>query len=286
MTWSLKWPMRARPSPTRPSLGSAASDALADYILDYSDHSDYERQYVMTHLRRLVRSIELTPPGTVDDRVLEMGAYMHITPALKTRRGYGEVRGSYLGPVGGRDEKVVQSTSGEEFRCFVDLFNAEKDIYPYADGSFATVLCCELFEHLSEDPLFLLCEVNRILRPGGHIVLSTPNICSLRGVAAMLNGAHPGLYQHFWKPKPGGPDPRHAREYTPNEIRLLLELTGFTVEVLETGQSGPAEPPSFDWVVDLLRDRGFPLELRGETTHAVARKTGPVRERYPSWLYD
>ena len=32
--------------------------------------------------------------------MLEMGAYLQITPALKSKLGYGEVRGCYYGPAG------------------------------------------------------------------------------------------------------------------------------------------------------------------------------------------
>ena len=263
----------------------ATERSLADYILDFSCHSGEERQYALTHIGRLVRTLELTPAGGSTDRILEMGAYMQITPALKTVLGYGEVRGAYLGSLGTHHNKTVISQSGETFSCAIDLFNAEKDVYPYADGEFNAVICCEVFEHLSEDPMFLLSEVNRILVRGGHLVLSTPNTCSLRGVAAILTGNHPGLYQQFLRPREGPADPRHAREYTPGEIRSAVEDAGFTVELLETGPYG-TEQAGFDWVIDLLRAHGLPTDLRGDTIHVVARKSGGIGERYPKWLYD
>jgi len=39
-------------------------------------------------------------------------------------------------------------------------------------------------------------------------------------------------------------------------------------------------------VNELLKQRGFSTDLRGETVHVVARKSGPVKVRYPAWLYD
>jgi SAM-dependent methyltransferase len=266
----------------------AEADAapLADYILSFASASADQRAYATTHLGRLVRTLELTPQGIASDRILEMGAYMQITPALKTRRGYGEVRGCYLGPLGKTDEKSVTSSTGEVFRCEIDLFDAERDAYPYADGSFAAVVCCELLEHLSSDPMYLLSEVNRILRPGGHLILSTPNISALRSVAAVLMGNHPGLYQQFMKPRQGFTDPRHAREYTPGEMRQMFESAGFSVAALETGPYGLENPTGYEWAEQLLRDRNLSLELRGDTIHVVGTKTGPVRDRFPNWLYD
>lgn len=259
---------------------------LADYILSFASQSPEQRAYATTHLGRLVRTLELTPKGAISDHILEMGAYMQITPALKTKRGYGEVRGCYLGSLGRTDVKTVTSSKGETFRCEIDLFDAEKDRYPYPDENFATVVCCELLEHLSSDPMHLMSEVNRILRPEGHLVLSTPNISALRSVAAVLLGNHPGLYQQFIRPRQGAADPRHAREYTPSEMRRMFESAGFAVESMETGPYGLETPSGYEWAEQLLRERGLSLEFRGDTIHVVGRKTGPVRERFPNWLYD
>jgi SAM-dependent methyltransferase len=215
-----------------------------------------------------------------------MGAYMQITPALKTKLGYGEVRGCYLGPLGETDDKSVTATTGETFRCAVDLFNAECDRYPYPDGHFTTVVCCELLEHLADDPMHLMSEVNRILKPSGYFVLSTPNICALRGVAAVLGGNHPGLYTEYTVRKGGNQvEPRHAREYTPNEIGQLFEGSGFQIDHLETGTYSLNEPNYYDSTVALLKQHGFPTELRDDVIHIVGTKVGGVKQRYPDWLY-
>lgn len=244
------------------------------------------RAYVDTHLARLVKTLDITPPGTAADRILEMGAYLQITPALRSKLGYGCVRGCYYGPAGVTDHRSVTSTEGEVFECEIDLFDAEKDAFPYPDGHFATVLCCELIEHLREDPMHLVSEIHRILRPGGHLVLTTPNIASLRGLAAMLVGCHPGFFSAYLRPREGGEvEARHNREYTPGEIRQLLENSGFTVERLETGPFREAPRSRDAWVLNLLERFELPQDLRGDCTYAVGRKTGAVRARYPDWLY-
>lgn len=264
---------------------SAAESSLAEYILSYCGQTPDGEAYARTHLGRLVRTLEITPAGSEGDRILEMGAYMQITPALKTKLGYGEVRGCYLGKLGIVDQKHVASSAGEKFDCKIDLFNAEADQYPYPDGHFTTVICCELLEHLELDPMYLMSEVNRILRAGGHLVLSTPNICSLRSISNAIGGYHPGLFTQYVKPLPGADTNRHQREYAPREVAMLMDAAGFGVERLETGPYGMERPPDYDWVMEILKQRNGSLDLREDTIHVVAQKTGPVKDRFPGWLY-
>lgn len=242
--------------------------------------------YVELHKTRLARTLEITPPGGPEDRVLELGAYMQMTPALKTKLGYGEVRGGYYGRLGRVDHRTAVSTGGEEFDCFIDHFDAEKDVFPYPDGHFSTVLCCELIEHLFEDPMHMMAQINRVLKPGGHLVITTPNIASLRAVSAILQGYHPGFFHSYLRPNENGlTDARHNREYAPREVYQLLENSGFEVVLLETGPFRDEPHPEYGWVVNLLERYRLATHLRGEGIYAVGRKTGAVRERYPTWLY-
>jgi len=244
------------------------------------------QEYVEVHRTRLARTLEITPPGGPGDRILEMGAYLQITPALRTKLGYGTVRGCYYGPAGEVDHRSVVSSEGETFACDIDLFDAEKDRFPYADDYFSTVLCCELIEHLFHDPMHLMSEVNRILKPGGHLVLTTPNLASLRAISAILQGYHPGFFHSYIRPAADGEtDARHNREYTPLEIHQLLENSGFSVARLETGPFRDEPIPEYAWVVHLLQRYRLDHSLRGEGIYAVGRKTGAVRERHPRWLY-
>jgi glycosyltransferase involved in cell wall biosynthesis/SAM-dependent methyltransferase len=257
-----------------------------EYILSWAP-DESAKDYIETHLTRFERTLAITPPGGPDDRILEMGSYLQITPALKTRLGYGEVRGCYYGPAGKVEQRCVQSANGEQFRCAIELFNAEKDCFPYDNAYFSTVLCCELVEHLTEDPMHMMAEINRILRPGGHLVLTTPNIASLRAIAAILSGYHPGFFPAYIRPRVEGEEPeaRHNREYTAREIALLFDYAGLEITLLETGPFRNEPKPEHEWVKHLLARYEQPGDLRGDGIYAVGRKSGPVRERYPAWLY-
>ncbi|MBI4458694.1 MAG: methyltransferase domain-containing protein, partial [Acidobacteria bacterium] len=260
-------------------------EELEDYIVGFSHASPPMEDYAMLHRKRLAHTLQIIPRGGPQDRVLELGCYLQLTPALRKYLGYGEVRGAYYGRSGQTHSPSTLSIAEEAFSCPVDLFDAERDRFPYPDGHFRTVLCCEVLEHLSADPMHMMAEINRTLAPGGCLVLSTPNITGLRSVHAVLHGYHPGFFASYIKPgEDGRADPRHSREYAPREIAILMEAAGFAVELLETGDYGKPEP-YFTWVQKLLQKMQCALELRGEVIYCRARKTGPVRERWPQELY-
>jgi glycosyltransferase involved in cell wall biosynthesis/SAM-dependent methyltransferase len=275
-------PPAPRPTEPRPAgSGPVAPEA----ITAWTPPETGARGYVESHLTRLERTLAITPPANSGDRVLEMGAYLQITPALKIQLGYEEVRGCYYGPAGESHQRSAVSESGETFECRIDLFDAERDCFPYSNDYFATVLCCELLEHLNSDPMHMMSEINRILKPGGCLVLTTPNVASLRALAGILQGFHPQLFSSYVRPKNGVVDARHAREYTPGEIRQLLEDSGFEVTLLETGPFRDEPKPEHAWVQHLLDRYYLTPEHRGEGIYAVGRKTGCLRRRYPDWLY-
>jgi glycosyltransferase involved in cell wall biosynthesis/SAM-dependent methyltransferase len=274
------------PEPVGPEREASIPPPSADDILEWVPPKPPLRAYVDAHLSRLARTLEITPPGSPAERILEMGTYMNLAPALRKRLGYGEVRACYYGELGIVEHREVTSSDGERFGCDIELFDAEKDVFPYPAEYFATVLCCELVEHLSVDPMHMMIEVNRILRPGGHLVLTTPNLASLRAISAILQGYNPGMFPQYIRPDAEGKiDPRHSHEYTPFEVRLLLSDGGFEVCLLETGPFYEQPRPELAWVRRLLEHYEYSTDLRDEGIYAVGRKIAPPRSRYPAWLY-
>ncbi len=69
--------------------------------------------------------------------------------------------------------------SGHPPATRVEVF-ADAMKLPLADQSFDCVLCTQVLEHVPE-PLDLLCESWRVLRQGGHLVLTAPQYNGLHG---------------------------------------------------------------------------------------------------------
>ncbi len=245
------------------------------------------RSYAEQHTTRFVRALEMTPPGDESKSILEMGAYMLITPALHFQLRYGTVRGCYFGKSGQVDRKSAVSEEGKTFECDIDHFDAERDVFPYADASFDTVLCCELIEHLFADPMYMMSEINRILKPGGHLLLTTPNLGSLRAIAGILQGYHPSFFPAYIRSRKDGEEveARHNREYVPMEIQFLFRDAGFEIVRLETGEFLDEPHPEYAWINHLFERYRLHPTLRGDGIYCLGKKSGPVRERWPAWLY-
>ena len=261
---------------------------IEQFVRSMDMPTDDVRRYLDIHMARIVRTLSITPPPQRMSRVLELGAYMHMTPALGCVLGYREVRGAYYGPLGRTDHKVVTAGGKVVFECEVDLFDAEKDRYPYQDASYDTVLACEIFEHFLHDPMHMLFESRRILIDGGALVITTPNVASYTAVARVLEqSGNPQLYSKYANPLGEYADTEigHVREYTPAELEEALNAAGFSIDYLFT-EIAPGYHAN-TWVHEYLSRHGFQNHLRGEQMYCVARKLEHASViRYPTFLYD
>jgi SAM-dependent methyltransferase len=270
------------PEPFDPALLAKAEAALKSLPMP----DDNARAYLAKHIPRLARTLALVPPPGPTSRVLELGCYMQITPLLQKLCGYGEVRGAYYGKPGQTDHKILPFPDGD-FSCFIDHFDAERDPFPYPDGHFDVVVAGEIIEHMLYDPMHLLLESRRVLREGGCLLVTTPNVGSITSVAKTLDGHdNPQIFFLYTRPDPDSPpDIGHMREYTAHELGNTVRAAGFEVEQLFTTHI--AEFASHLPLLRLLAENGYSTELRGEQTWCVAvkRSTVPV-DRYPWFLYN
>jgi SAM-dependent methyltransferase len=164
------------------------------------------RDYLDMHLERLVHTIQRVPhaerPGA---ELLEIGSYGHFSAILASELSY-RVRGAYLGPLGRSNRRVITVGEKEVANTVIDLFNAELDRWPYENNRFDGVLVCEVIEHLVRDPMWMLWEANRVLRPGGWILITTPNCASYRSLErALLRQENPQVFSRYNSRNPEDP---------------------------------------------------------------------------------
>ena len=119
---------------------------------------------------------------------------------------------------------------------------------PWTDGCADLVLCEQVIEHLHNTTWFLS-ELHRILRPGGHLLLSTENLVSLPNLFAMLLQKAPfstqavcGRFIGGWRDGEAGYGVEcapnhpafaglrgHVRVMTVGQLRTLLEWSRFKI---------------------------------------------------------
>lgn len=149
-------------------------------------------------------------------------------------------------------------------------------------GSFDVVVCMEVLEHmhdrnveppgfpnpwLGDSAIHLLRECARVLKPGGHLLLTTPNACSINVLWKVLNWSAGMMYRP------------HAREYTPFELREMVKAAGLQEVRYETVEPwsvwhGTEEQTRVQYrrLEQMLAVNGFSTMDRGEDQMLLARK--------------
>jgi len=98
--------------------------------------------------------------------------------------------------------------------------NLERDALPFGAASFDIVMCNQVIEHTKE-LFWVVSELARVCKVGGHLVIGVPNLGSLHNRLALLAGRQPPAIHVF------GP---HVRGFTIPGLRDFLEA-GNTLRV-------------------------------------------------------
>jgi ubiquinone/menaquinone biosynthesis C-methylase UbiE len=123
--------------------------------------------------------------------------------------------------------------------------NVEVDGLPFADNTFETAAMVDVIEHVV-DPIGVLKEIHRVLKPKGRLIILTPNIAKWTRRLKLLAGYFPstaslqeGLIDRDKKTPTDLHDEGHLHYFTFRSLtRLAIERAGFRlVETVGYGKS-------------------------------------------------
>lgn len=242
---------------------NSSPEALAGYVAEAALRFSRTLELIGVALRELA----LARP-----RMLEIGSNPFFQTLLIAER-FPEVEHlgvNYFGaPVPAMETQAITDARNrlKESR----FFHADIERHDLAPaGQFDLVLFCEVLEHLPFDPAWALVNIARRLRPGGQLILTTPNPARFDNIVRLIERR-----ETFSDPISGfGIHGRHNREYSASELRDLLQGTGFrildatSIDVLPEGHSRDAEA------------RGY-----GAYHMVRAALSSEPRLYRPAWLY-
>jgi SAM-dependent methyltransferase len=135
---------------------------------------------------------------------------------------------------------ALNRAEGLDRRYAVDL---NVDRLPEPDGSLDLVVASEVLEHVI-DPGQAVAEFHRVLRPGGHILITVPNVAFWRFRLEALRGGVPSVTA----------DARHLHSFNAALLNALVVREGFEI-VTVTGLRQRYESLvalGFTWLCDTL----------------------------------
>ena len=76
----------------------------------------------------------------------------------------------------------------------IDQVDLNRDTLPYDDDSFDTLTNNEVLQYI-ENPVALFKEFSRVCKPGGHLVLTVPNILHIQSRLKFLGNGYPDFFK-------------------------------------------------------------------------------------------
>jgi len=140
------------------------------------------------------------------------------------------------------------------------------DGLPLSSASCGGIVAIEIIEHL-EEPLLLIREIARCLRPDGFAIITTPNVLSIASkLELVLRGRHEDFDDYSYRVN------GHICPVSLQQIVRMCERTGLTLEA-ETYNVGRLPLPKIRRQLNLTSTR-FRTRRFGQSLIVKLRKTG------------
>lgn len=197
-------------------------------IYDMCDNIiDHDKTYLKQHAKRFTEILQLIPDEPLKYRICDVGAGLgFLSILLKIKGGY---------TVDAVDLDTSVSFWQERFNKYGISQNAvdiSKDHLPFEDATFDIVIFSEVIEHLPSTPFMIMSEFKRVLKKGGYLIITTPNICRLSNIVKLASGQNilPDVSKLTSISSPKTP---HVREYSISELKDIVWESGLRLDKLK-----------------------------------------------------
>jgi len=203
---------------------AAQSPSLKGY--DWTSYLQCSRSRVV----RVQRALREHAPG--GGRVLDLGSYFGNFALALSASGFRVDAVDSYSRYGGALASVVALQHAKGIRVH-DFAVVGHDLHGLEHGEYDAVVCGGVIEHIAHTPRLLLESVSSMLKPGGVLVLDTPNLGYLYKRLALLEGRSifPPITDQYFTDIPFE---GHHREYIPGELEWMLHAVGHQVLSVET----------------------------------------------------
>jgi 2-polyprenyl-3-methyl-5-hydroxy-6-metoxy-1,4-benzoquinol methylase len=157
-------------------------------------------------------------------KILDVGDYYPDLPVYLAKKG---------GTVSVLDFDCQVDTQKIYFGFNIKFYSCDlnevKDVPIPVEDQFDIIIWLEVIEHLKCSPKYIFKEFSRLLKPGGLLVLGTPNAGRLSSRLRCLMGRHP--YNPSLEPFYFGAEKfvGHRREYFIQEIDMMLNWNAYDI---------------------------------------------------------
>lgn len=225
--------MKIKIEPSRPSerLIEEIRKSASSIIPDGTELKQWYDGYAKQHCNRLAHDLNYLLsefPNPKGIRVLELGSVPLILTTAIQRHGY-EITGLDIDPK--RFETSIKSN-----KLHIEKGQLGGDMLPFENDYFDVLILNEVFEHLNTNLIDVFDELKRVMKTGGKLFLSTPNLKSMVGIRNFMFRSKSysccgEIYDEHLKFRNYG-HMGHVREYTPREVTIFLEKMGFEIDTL------------------------------------------------------
>lgn len=262
---------------------------LSEYLSGWQVDA-FASEAIMEELASSLKKIHITLQYLPSDsgRILQIGSSPFFLSSLLHR--FGDYRLSLVdfANLPGADsqedlEVTIFDAYGEgELGFAFRAFDIEETPFPYSDETFAGVILFDILQRLTRDPVVVLSEIHRMLKPGGWLLVCSPNAAYYGNLVKVWLSRNPfALYSTQ------AVTDRVNRPFTIPEIGdLFVDINGLTVDHLVGRSIGNAHLS--DWrlrIARIITQLFKRSDLNEETIFCVARKTGDFFPARPLWLF-